>query len=51
MSFCTDRWNIYDRGLHMQFDEAKIYSTLGERSKADDGQGFIESNQIVYDLS
>ena len=34
----------------MQFDEAKIYSTLGERSKADDGQGFIESNQIVYDF-
>lgn len=34
----------------MQFDESKIYSTLGERSESDDGEGFIESNQKVYDF-
>lgn len=34
----------------MQFNEDKIYSTLGNRSKDDAGQGFIDSDQIVYDF-
>ncbi len=44
------RWNTYDRGLDMQLDESKIYSTLGERSKDDDGQALLESTQKVYDF-
>lgn len=34
----------------MQFDESKIYSTLKERSRDDDGHSFIESQQEVYDF-
>lgn len=34
----------------MQFDESKIYSTLKERSRDDNGQTFIESQQEVYDF-
>lgn len=34
----------------MQFDQSKIYSTLGERSKDDCGHKLVESTQIVYDF-